>query len=133
MKKVFILTLFMGQLFAVMNIQTTKENILNLQKQHIPIIDIRLPSEWQATGTIPNAIKITFFNGRGEINQNFLYELKNNKISKNSKFAIICRTGHRTAVASKILEKNGYKNIIDLKGGMFNLFKSLLKELDNGK
>jgi len=133
MKKIIILALFIGQLFAITNIDATKTNIIKLQKQHIPIIDIRLPSEWQATGTIPNALKITFFDDLGKINPNFISTLKKYNITKNSKFAIICRTGHRTQITKEILYKNGYKNVINLDGGMFNLFKSLLKDLKNGK
>jgi len=129
MKKVLLLALLLGQLFAL---TANKENILNLQKQNIPIIDIRTPAEWKATGIIPNALKITFFTQNG-INRDFLYELKQNNISKSSKFAIICRTGHRSKVATKILKENGYNNVIDLEGGMFRLFKSLLKGLKNGK
>ncbi len=131
MKKIILIALiFIGQLFAL---TANKENIVKLQKSHIPIIDIRLPEEWQATGTIPNAIKITFFDRSGNINKNFLIKLKEHNITRNSKFAIICRTGHRSRIATEILQNNGYKNIIDLKGGMFSLFKSLLKGLKNGK
>ena len=130
MRKFILLALFIGHIFAFTNIEATKTNI---QKLKIPIVDIRLPSEWKATGTIPNAKKITFFTNKGRINPNFLNELAKAHITKSSKFAIICRTGHRSKVASQILEANGYKNVINLKGGMFNLFKSMLKGLDNGK
>ena len=131
MKKIILIALiFIGQLFAL---TANKQNILNLQKQHIPIVDIRLPSEWKATGTIPNAIKITFFDDTGSINPNFITQLKQHHITKNSKFAIICRTGHRSRIAKEILNQNGYKHVIDLEGGMFSLFKSLLKGLKNGK
>ena len=131
MKKIILIALiFIGQLFAL---TANKQNILKLQKQHIPIVDIRLPSEWKATGTIPNAIKITFFDDTGSINPNFITQLKQHHITKNSKFAIICRTGHRSRIAKEILNQNGYKHVIDLEGGMFSLFKSLLKGLKNGK
>ena len=129
MKSIFILFILIVQLFAL---TANKQNILKLQKENIPIIDIRLPSEWKATGTIPGALKITFFTKNG-INKNFLYELKKNNIKKNSKFAIICRTGHRSKIATQILKNNNYKNVIDLEGGMFRLFKSLLKGINNGK
>jgi len=130
MKYLLIIALFVGQIFAL---TATKQNILKLQKQNIPIIDIRLPEEWKATGSIPNALQITFFDHSGSINPKFIQMLTKNHIYYNSKFAIICRTGHRTRIAYKILKNNGYKNIIDLQGGMFQLFKSLLKELKNGK
>jgi len=130
MKKILFSVLFIGHMFAFQNIEATKTNIKNFK---YPIVDIRLPSEWKATGTIPKVMKITFFKSNGSINQKFLKMLKKYNITKNSKFGIICRTGHRSLIASEILEKNGYKNVINLKGGMFNLFKSLLKELNNGK
>jgi len=131
MKIILILSLLlMGKIFAL---DANKQNILKLQKQHTPIIDIRTSNEWKSTGIIPNALKITFFDAYGGINQQFLKELKKHHINKNSKFAIICRTGHRSKIAKEILNKSGYNNIIDLKGGMFNLFKSLLKGLKNGK
>ena len=116
-------------LFGFNSIDATKANILKLHKQNIPIVDIRTPSEWKSTGTIPFAKKIMFFTPRGQINQKFLYELAQNGITKNSKFAVICRSGHRSRMASQILEANGYKNVINLKNGMFNLFKDLLKDL----
>jgi len=133
MKKIILLALLIGQVFAFSNIEATKENILKLQKQHIKIIDIRLPIEWEGTGTIPNALKITFFKNSGAKNPQFLKELRKNKIYTDTKFALICRTGHRSSRAAEILEQNGYKNIVNLKDGMFNLFKSLLKGLKNGK
>lgn len=128
MKKIIFLVSFV-YLFGFNSIDASKANILKLHKQHIPIVDIRTPSEWESTGTIPFAKKIMFFTPRGNINQNFLYQLKQNGITKNSKFAVICRTGHRSKIASKILEENGYKNVINLKNGMYNLFKDLLKSL----
>jgi len=129
MQKILILALLMGQLFAL---TANKQNIIKLQSQNIPIIDIRTPSEWKQTGVIPNALKITFFTKKG-INPKFLYQLQKNNISKTSKFAIICRTGHRSKIATKILKDNGYIHTIDLEGGMFRLFKSLLKGLNHGK
>jgi len=130
MKKIVLATLLFIQIFAYENILATKSNI---EKIDYPIVDIRLPSEWQATGVIPNVKKITFFLPNGRINQNFLEELKKYNITPNTKFAIICRTGHRSRVASKILEDNGYTKVVNLKGGMFELFKSLLKGVKYGK
>jgi len=129
MKKLLVLLVFIAQVFAL---QANKENVLKLEKQHIPIVDIRTPGEWQATGTIPGALKITFFTRQG-INQNFEDELKAHHLDKNSKFAVICRTGHRSTRATQILKSEGYKNVINLEGGMYGVFKSLLKDLKNGK
>ncbi|RUM56563.1 MAG: rhodanese-like domain-containing protein [Nautilia sp.] len=126
MKKIILLIIFFSFSFSFQNVEATKKNILQLHKQNITIIDIRTPPEWQATGTIPFAKKITFFTKKG-INRSFIELLRLNKLDKKSNFAIICRTGHRSKVASEILEKNGFKHIINLKGGMFRLFKDMLK------
>jgi len=125
MKKIILLILFFSFSFGFNSIEATQKNITNLQKKNIPIIDIRLPYEWQETGTIPFAKKITFFTQKG-INPQFIELLRLNKLDKNSNFAIICRTGHRSKTASQILEENGFKHIINLKGGMFRLFKDML-------
>jgi len=131
-KKLFILALFIGQLFAS-NILATQQNILKLKQENIPIIDIRLPVEWENTGIIPNTYKITFFTRNGDINPTFFDKLKKYNITKSSKFAIICRTGHRSKIAAELIKRNGYNKVINLKGGMFYLFKSMLKECFNGK
>jgi len=128
MKKIIFLIILFSFSFAFENIEATQKNIIKLHKQNITIIDIRTPSEWKATGTIPFAKKITFFTKYG-INRKFIELLRLNKLDKNSKFAIICRTGHRSKVASEILEKNGFKYIINLQGGMFRLFKDMLNNL----
>ena len=134
MKKLSILALLIGQIFAFdNNIVATQKHILKLKQNHIPIIDIRLPTEWKNTGTIPNSYNITFFTRNGDINPTFFNKLNKYNITKNSKFAIICRTGHRTRIAAELIQKQGYKNVINLKGGMFYLFKNMLKECLNGK
>ena len=132
MKKLFFILFFISSLFSFEVVDATKSNIIALHNKNIPIIDIRTPYEWKATGTIPFAKKITFFTRRG-INPDFLKELYKNNINKNSKFALICRTGHRSLAASKILEENGFKNVISLKGGMFRLFKDMLNKDLGGK
>jgi len=133
MKKILFIALFIGQLFAYTNIEATNQNIKKLQNQNIPIIDIRLPNEWKSTGTIPNSIQDTFFTINGSINPNFYKILKKHHINKNSKFAVICRTGHRTKMAIELIYKNGYKNVINLDGGMYKLFNTMLKECFNGR
>jgi len=125
MKKLILLFMIFSFSLAFNSLEATKQNIIKLHKQNITIIDIRLPYEWQQTSTIPFAKKITFFTREG-INPSFLEELNKNHLTKNSNIALICRTGHRSKAASQILEKNGFKHIISLKGGMFGLFKNML-------
>lgn len=97
-------------LAEVKNIDINADILENYQ-----VIDIRKPSEWAQTGTIKNAIKISFYNEDGSINKNFVEEIK--KISSNKPIAIVCRSGARSAKASALLNQNGIE-VTNLKGGM---------------
>ncbi|ELF2319859.1 rhodanese-like domain-containing protein [Campylobacter lari] len=97
-------------LAEVKNIDINADILENYQ-----VIDIRKPSEWAQTGTIKNAIKISFYNEDGSLNKNFVEEIK--KISSKKSIAIVCRSGARSAKASALLEQNGIE-VTDLKGGM---------------
>ena len=90
-------------------------------KKEIPVIDIRTPGEWRQTGIVKGAYTIMFFDDRGGYNvDKFLIEL-NKVVNKDEPFALICRTGSRTAMISDFLDKDlGYK-VINLTGGMVKL------------
>ncbi|EGG0461530.1 rhodanese-like domain-containing protein [Campylobacter lari] len=112
MKKIFLsLALCASFVLAeVKNIDINADILENYQ-----VIDVRKPSEWAQTGTIKNAIKISFYNEDDSVNKNFVEEIK--KISSNKPIAIICRSGSRSAKASALLDQNGIE-VTNLKGGM---------------
>jgi len=87
----------------------------------VTVIDIRTPGEWRQTGIVKGAKTIMFFDDRGGYNvDKFLAEL-NKVVKKDEPFALICRTGSRTAMISEFLDKElGYK-VIDLTGGIEKL------------
>ncbi len=89
----------------------------------IPVIDIRTPGEWKETGIVKGAHTIMFFDEKGGYNiEDFLSKL-NKVVKKEEPFAIICRTGSRTTTISGFLDKEyGYK-VINLQGGMMQLFR----------
>ena len=85
------------------------------------LIDVRTKEEFKSfhiAGTLN--IPITTENG---YNANFLNELEDLNIDKNKKIAVICRSGARSSVAAKLLDKNGYKDVVNLKGGVERLAK----------
>ncbi|MEA3456693.1 MAG: rhodanese-like domain-containing protein [Campylobacterota bacterium] len=92
-------------------------------KKEIPVIDVRTPGEWKQTGIVKGAHTIMFFDDRGGYNvDKFLAEL-NKVVKKDEPFALICRTGSRTAMISDFLDKElGYK-VINLQGGMVKLMQ----------
>ncbi|MCV3337244.1 MULTISPECIES: rhodanese-like domain-containing protein [unclassified Campylobacter] len=112
MKKIFLSLAFCVSfvLAEVKNIDINADILENYQ-----VIDVRKPSEWAQTGTIKNAIKISFYNEDGSVNKNFIEEIK--KISSNKPIAIVCRSGSRSAKASALLDQNGIE-VTNLKGGM---------------
>ncbi len=119
MKKILLGILLLGSsLFAeLQNVLVTPE----FMNKNIKVIDIRTPSEWRETGIVKGAYPIMFFDERGQYNvEKFLQEL-NKVVKKDEQFALICRTGSRTAEVSKFLSsKFGYK-VINLDGGMMKL------------
>ena len=112
-----IIALFSTLLFAELrHVDVDKEIV----KSGIKIIDIRTEAEWKETGLVENAIPITFFDEQGRYDaQAFINEL-NKHVKKDLEFALICRTGNRTAAVSEFLSKQGYK-VVNLKGGIKRL------------
>lgn len=90
-------------------------------KKDIKIIDIRTPGEWKETGIVKGAYTIMFFDEKGKFNvPEFLAKL-DKVVKKGEQFALICRTGSRTAEISKFLSSQLGYNVINLAGGMMKL------------
>lgn len=121
------LLMFLG-LFGFLNAEVITQNIKNFDfaNSNYAVIDVRMPSEYAATGVVNKAKLITFLNENGSINPDFVNEISKN-YSKDSKIAIMCRSGKRSAMATKMLEQNGFINIINLDGGMNELLKTDIK------
>jgi hypothetical protein len=52
-------------------IDVNNEQIIELSKNNIPIVDIRRSAEWDQTGVVPKSILLTFFDKEG--NYNYVY------------------------------------------------------------
>jgi len=108
----------------VTNVEVTPAFIKDTK---LKIIDIRTRSEWIETGVLKGSYTITFFDERGNYNiDSFLTKL-NSVVSKDEKFALICRTGSRTGMISNFLGKKLNYNVVNLKGGIMKLFKEGFK------
>ena len=120
----FGLTLFSQLTFAdIQKVNTS--NLKNLILDGVPIIDIRTSKEWSETGIIEGSHLITFFNKKGEVNLGqWLFEF--DKIADKQKpFILICRSGRRTGVVSKYLNKNfDFVKIYDAADGINGWKKS---------
>ena len=81
----------------------------SLQSQGALLIDVREPDEY-AQGHAPGSTLIPL----GQLQQRLL-ELS---ARKDKPIALICRSGNRSGVAQKILEKAGFTKTVNVAGGM---------------
>lgn len=89
----------------------------------IKLIDIRRSEEWQQTGIVDGSIKSTAFDAQGRFLESFAEMLKNT-VQPDEEFAVICRTGNRTAALSNWLAtKGGYKNVLNVQDGIVSWIK----------
>jgi len=86
---------------------TAQDLVERMQNKEINILDVRRTSEYNSEH-IENAINAP------------LDYLKNSteKITKDKTYYVHCRSGYRSMVFASILRSKGYKNLIDVKGGM---------------
>jgi thioredoxin len=75
------------------------------------IIDVRTPEEF-AGGSIAGAINIDFNNNS--------FESEIQKLDKSKTIFVYCKAGGRSKDAVEIFQKNGFKVIYDLKGGIMS-------------
>lgn len=121
MPKILLLLAFVSTfLLAELRQVDVSESVV---KSGIKVIDIRTPGEWKESGVVKDAIPLTFFDEQGRYDVDAFIKELNKHISKDQEFALICRTGSRTAAVSDLLSKQGYK-VVNLRGGM----KSLLQQ-----
>ena len=87
------------------------------KKNKLQLIDVRTNDEFKIN-RLKNAINIDFYDSV------FLRGFE--KFNKEDNILLYCRSGRRSLLGAKILVKNGYKNIYDLKGGVISVDKSIL-------
>jgi rhodanese-related sulfurtransferase len=84
----------------------------------IKLIDIRRVEEWKQTGIVDGSIKSTAFDGQGRFQKSFA-EMIEKTVQPDEEFALICRTGNRSAVLSNWLAtEGGYKNVLNVQHGI---------------
>ena len=89
----------------------------------IKLIDIRRPEEWQQTGIVEDSIKSTAFDAEGRFLKSFT-EMLEKTIQPEEEFALICRTGNRTAALSNWLAtQGGYRNVLNVQDGITEWIK----------
>jgi len=90
-----------------------------LIKNGVPVVDIRLQSEWEETGIVSGSQLLTFFDEHGKVDAPTWV----NKLAPIAKpdqpVILICRTGNRTRAASQFLSQQvGYTKVYNVKTGI---------------
>ena len=108
----------------IFNIPSEKiKDFLNDNSNSV-VLDVRTEEEWNNVGK-PDAeslnsktlfISILLGPDRQK-NENFVQEFLDKKVPKKDNVLIICRSGVRSMAAAKLLQQQGYKNLINISDG----------------
>ncbi len=120
MKKILTLMIIGSTILFAQFKSIDAQELIKMQKNGVPVIDIRTPQEWKDRGVIKGAHLITFFQPDGRVNiADFMFKLGHVVKDKNSPFIIYCAHANRTKRVGKWLTKDmGFKNVYELKGGI---------------
>ncbi len=99
-------------------VNINNEQIKELSKINIPIVDIRRSSEWTQTGVVPNSILLTFFDKNGNYNFDEWYANLRLKVNEGKPIILICRTGRRTKIIAEMMDRKLDKIIYNAKNGI---------------
>ena len=118
MKRIFFLLCFSScVLFGkISNVLVTPEAL-----NDVLLVDVRTKEEFKSFH-IAGSLNVPITTQSG-YNADFLNELEALNVDKNKKIAVICRSGARSSAAAKLLDKNGYKDVVNLEGGVERLAK----------
>ena len=92
-------------------VDINNEQIVELSKTNIPIVDVRSSSEWDQTGVIPTSILLTFFDKEGNYDLDKWYEKLRLEIDEDVPIILICRSGNRSRIIADMMDKE-FDNVI---------------------
>ena len=93
--------------------------LARLTQNGVPVIDIRLPAEWEATGIIAGSRLATFFDERGQSDPAAWLKKIKPYAKPDRPVIVVCRTGRRSLAVSNFLSREaGYATVYNLKAGI---------------
>ena len=121
MKRMVLLAAFLSvSLFAEFR-TVDADMFAKLQAKGYPVIDIRTPGEWKQTGIIKSAHKMMFFTPSGQPDlPGWFFRLGQLVKDKKEPILIYCAYASRTKALGEGLERMGFENVYELKGGIEN-------------
>ena len=104
--------------------QTSNMQLQQLMQQGVKLIDIRRPEEWKQTGVVKGSHLLTFFDKKGNYNVKKWLNDFDRIVARDEPFVLICRTGNRTGLVSRFLDKKlKYKGVNHLAKGITDWIK----------
>ncbi len=90
-----------------------------LQRSGVPVIDIRLQTEWEETGIVAGSSLLTFFDAQGKYDAAGWLEKVKPIAKPGEPVIVICRTGNRTKPVSQFLSQQaGYTTVYNVRHGI---------------
>ncbi|MFM6946985.1 MAG: rhodanese-like domain-containing protein [Flavobacteriales bacterium] len=84
------------------------------------VIDVRTPAEWQE-GVIEGASLFIDF-------KSATFQQQIATLDKSKTYIVYCRSGGRSAGASQVMFDNGFKNVINMEGGIMSWGGKIVKK-----
>jgi phage shock protein E len=118
MKKLLLLTIPLTLILSACGSSGGKVTNLNVNEfankvndTSVVVLDVRTPGEFQS-GHIQGAINVDYegLNFEGEVN----------KLDKAKTYAVYCRSGRRSGLATEVMAKNGFTSVFNLNGGIID-------------
>lgn len=97
-----------GRPFRSFSTISASELTEKLSRDEVTLLDVREPHEWTEDGYIKDAIRIPFMD----------LPQKTDLLPKDKPISVTCSVGNRSTIALSILERAGYRNLINVLGGM---------------
>ena len=90
-----------------------------LLESGVPVVDIRTPEEWDATGIIEGSHLLTFFDAQGNYDAREWLSALSAIAAPDAPVAIICHSGGRSDIVSRFLDGQvGYQHVHDVHEGI---------------
>ena len=99
--------------------EASAEDVEEMIKNGITVIDIRRPDEWTETGLIEGAVPIQGFSQQGQVHPEFLEKFSQAVPTKDTPFVIYCHSAGRSAgLGNALVEQLGFTEASHLTGGI---------------
>lgn len=96
----------------------SNEELATMLDKQVPVFDIRRLDEWKQTGIIEGSELLTFVDGNGRVQADFMQRFTT-AVGQNDPVILICRTGNRTSQLARFLtEKMGYTQVFNVRNGI---------------